>query len=276
MLTAADIAALEEDEEPRKKKRRRPKMEWQLFVGGFGFPWSPGAVMQWLLIAFWATVAGWLVHSAIALGIDQALGGANMYQTIVAMLAALGAMLAGVGCAGRRRHPRSDDSPGNHRRQRPHGELAERRPFPRLDRRSLVHLQYGCRQRGAGIGPRLAAARPSWSARRLRSPSRFSSCSRSSCYAPWRPTRRSCRFRRVVFASLGRHGIAWLAFYLQAGGCWRPRPRWFTIWVRQLEPPLAIPLAALLFSAVVMIYFRLLGRLAFYCSVEPEEEEVEE
>ena len=37
-LTAADIEALEEDEGPRKKKRRRPKMEWQLFVGGFGFP----------------------------------------------------------------------------------------------------------------------------------------------------------------------------------------------------------------------------------------------
>ncbi len=100
VLTAADIAALEEDEGPRKKKRRRPKMEWQLFVGGFGFPWSPGAVMQWLLIALWAMAAGWLTHSAIVLGIDQPLGGASMYQTIVASLSALGAVLAGVGCTG--------------------------------------------------------------------------------------------------------------------------------------------------------------------------------
>ena len=79
----------------------------------------------------------------------------------------------------------------------------------------------------------------------------------------------------VVFASLGRHGIAWLAFYLQAGSLLAAAALVYYL-VPQLEPRLAIPLAALLFSAVVMIYFRLLGRLAFYCSVEPEEEEVEE
>ncbi len=96
-LTAAEIQRLEDEEEPEKKKRR-PKMEWQLFIGGFGFPWSPGAVMQWLLIAIWATIAGWLAWSAVDLGVTRSLGAANMYQTIVALLAGLGAILVGIAC----------------------------------------------------------------------------------------------------------------------------------------------------------------------------------
>ena len=99
-LTTSDIEGLEEDDEPKKKKRRRPKMEWQLFVGGFGFPWSPRRRDAWLLIAIWATAAGWLTYSAIDLGIGRALGVASMYQTIVALLAALGALIAGVCCTG--------------------------------------------------------------------------------------------------------------------------------------------------------------------------------
>ena len=72
-----------------------------------------------------------------------------------------------------------------------------------------------------------------------------------------------------MFASLGKHGIAWLAFYLQAISLLAAAGFLYELaW--QLQPPLAIPLSALLFSAVVMIYFRLLGRLAYYCSVEPE------
>ncbi len=81
----------------------------------------------------------------------------------------------------------------------------------------------------------------------------------------------------MVFASLGRHGIAWLAFYFQAGSLLAAAAALvYYLAPPQLDLRLGIPLAALLFSAVVMIYFRLLGRLAFYCSVEPEEEEVEE
>jgi hypothetical protein len=79
-----------------------------------------------------------------------------------------------------------------------------------------------------------------------------------------------------VLVSLGRQGIAWLAFYLQAGSLLAGSAALIYYLAHQLETRFVIPLAALLFSAVVMIYFRLLGRLAFYCSVEPEEEEVVE
>ena len=80
----------------------------------------------------------------------------------------------------------------------------------------------------------------------------------------------------VVFASLGRHGIAWLAFYLQAGSLLAAAAALVYYLGPQLGPAAGHPPGRLLFSAVVMIYFRLLGRLAFYCSVEPEKEEVEE
>jgi hypothetical protein len=77
----------------------------------------------------------------------------------------------------------------------------------------------------------------------------------------------------VVFASLGRHAIAWLAFFLQAGLLLVAAAAAVAFVGPLLDPRLAIPLAGLLFSTVVMIYFRLLGRLAFYCSVESEGEE---
>ena len=80
----------------------------------------------------------------------------------------------------------------------------------------------------------------------------------------------------VVFGSLGRHYIAWLAFYAQAGSLLGAAgvALWY-LGPAHVRPRLAIPVAALTLSAVVMIYFRLLGRLAFYCTTEPEEEEAE-
>ena len=97
-LSEAEIESLE-DEEPEKKKRRRPKMEWRLFLGGFAFPWSPGAVMQWLLIGLWGTMAGWLARMAFVFGVNRPLAESSLYETIVALLAALGALLAGVASA---------------------------------------------------------------------------------------------------------------------------------------------------------------------------------
>jgi hypothetical protein len=273
-LTEADIEALEEDEGPRKKKRRRPKMEWQLFVGGFGFPWSPGAVMRWLLIALWAAVAGGLTHAAIALGIGQGLGFADMYQTIVALLSALAAVLAGVACAGIAAiHGLTillETTAGNDRMENwPNvglfldwiGELWF------LINTAVVSVALGLGL--AWLLPGLPAARGVTVAITVFFTFPVLLLCTLETDSPFLPV------STVVFASLGRHAIAWLAFYVQAGSLLAASAAMVDYLAPRLEPRLAIPLAALLFSAVVMIYFRLLGRLAFYCSVEPEEEEEE-
>ena len=274
-LTRTDLDALEEDEEPEKKKRRRPKMEWQLFLGGFGFPWSPGAVMQWLLIAMWAAVAGWLTRSAIAMGIDQGLGGGSIYQAIVALLSALGAMMAGVACAGVAAiHGLTillETTAGNDR--------MENWPNVGLFLEWIGDLWFIINTVAISIALGLGL---NWLLPGLLGPREVTVavtvfflfpilllCTLETD-SPFLPV------SSVVLASLGRHGLAWLAFYLQTASLLGAAAALVCYLGPQLDPPVGIPLAALLFSAVVMIYFRLLGRLAFYCSVEPEEEEVEE
>ncbi len=273
MLTEADIAALEEEEAPRKKKRR-PKMEWRLFVGGFGFPWTQGAVMRWLLLGLWATVAGWLGYTAFALGIGQALDEGNMVETIVAVIAAVAATAAGICCfAVAAIHGLTillETTAGNDRME----------SWPNVilfldwvhDLWFIFNTAALSLTLGLGIGwllPGLFGGREATVAATV-----FfvfpilllCTLETDSAFLPVSP---------VVFASLGKHGIAWLAFYLQAVGLLAAAVFvYYPVW--QLQPSLAIPLTALLFAAVVMIYFRLLGRLAFYCSVEPEPEEVEE
>ena len=272
MLTAADIAELEEEEEPQKKKRR-PKMEWRLFVGGFGFPWSQGAVMRWLLIALWAAVAGSLAHLAITLGIDQGLGEGNMCQTIAAMLAAIGATLVGMCCAAVASiHGLTillETTAGNDRMENwPNVALfldwAHDLWFVFNAAAVSVMLGLGLDwllpgllgQSGATVAVTVFFVFPVVLLCTLETDSAFLPVS------------------TVVLASLGRHGVAWLAFYLQAVGLLAAAGALAYYLGRELEPRFAIPLDALLFSAAVMIYFRLLGRLAFYCSVEPELEEV--
>ncbi len=274
-LSADDIEALEKDEAPQKKKRRRPKMEWRLLVGGFGFPWSSGAVMRWLLIAVWATVAGWLAHVAAAMGIDQAFGADSMHHTFVAILAALGAVVTGVACAGVAAvHGLTillETTAGNDRMENwPNVGLF-------LDWVSELWFLFNAALCSVALGLSL-----NWLLSGV-FPAREVTLAITVFFAfpilllstletdsPFLPV------STVVLASLGRHGIAWLAFYFQAGGLLAAAAVTVSCLAPRLDPRLAIPLAGLLFSAVVMIYFRLLGRLAYYCSVEPEQEQLEE
>ncbi|MEI8375368.1 MAG: hypothetical protein WCJ35_21320 [Planctomycetota bacterium] len=274
-LTAADIEELEKDEEPQKKKRRRPKMEWQLFVGGFGFPWSPGAVMQWLMIAIWATAAGWLTHSAINLRSQQALGDANINQTILALLANMGSLMAGVALAGIAAiHGMTillETTAGNDRVENwPNVGLF-------LDWVGDLWFIFNTATVSVALGlgldwllPGLLATREWTVAVTVFFAFPILLLCTLESGSPFLPV------SSVVFASLGRHGIAWLTFYLQAGSLLAAVVAMVYYFAPWLDLRLAIPLAALLFSAAVMIFFRLLGRLAFYCSVEPEEEEAEE
>lgn len=275
-LTTADIETLEEDEEPQKKKRRRPKMEWRLFVGGFGFPWSPGAVMPWLLIAIWATVAGWLTQSTIILGINQDLAESNIYQTILAMLAGMGAILAGIGCACVAAiHGLTillETTAGNDRMEN----------WPNVglfldwmgDLWFIVNTAVVSVVLGLCLGwltADLLETRDMAVAITVFFVFPILLLCTLETDSPFLPV------STVVIASLWRHCVAWLAFYAQAGSLLAAAVAMiYFLSPPRVEPRLAIPLGGLLFSAVVMIYFRLLGRLAFYCSVEPEAEEVDE
>jgi len=270
-LTAADIDAIEKDEEPQRKKRRRPKMEWRLFVGGFGFPWSRGAVMRWLLIAIWAAAAGWLAHTAMALGIDQVLSPDSMHPTIIAMLAALGAMIAGLACTGVAAiHGLTillETTAGNDRMENwPNVGLF-------LDWVGEVWFVFNAALvsvvLGLGLGWLLSGLLP---AREVTVGITVFAAFPILLLCTLETDSPFLPISTVVFASLWRHGIAWLAFYFQAGSLLAVPAATAYYLAPRLDPRLAIPLAALLFSAVVMIYFRLLGRLAFYCSVEPEQE----
>ena len=274
-LTAADIAKLEEDEEPRKKKRRRPKMEWQLFLGGFAFPWSPGAVMQWLLIAVWAAVAGWLIRSALARGINHPLGEASMYESIVALLSALGALIAGVSCAAVAAiHGLTillETTAGNDRMENwPNVGF-----FLEWIGQIWFIINTSAISVALGLGldwllPGLPGGREVTVAITVFFLFPILLLCALETDSPFLPV------SSVVLASLGRQALAWLAFYVQTGSLLAAAAALVYYLRPQLDPRLAIPLAALVFSAVVMICFRLLGRLAFYCSVEGEDEEVEE
>ena len=78
---------------------------------------------------------------------------------------------------------------------------------------------------------------------------------------------------RLVLASLWRCGRAWLSFYTASGGLIAVAGALMIGAGLKVDSRLLVLFGAMLFAAVVMIYFRLLGRLAYYCSVEIEDEE---
>ena len=192
-----------------------------------------------------------------------------MYQTIVALLAGLGAILVGIACtAVAAIHGLTillETTAGNDRMENwPNIGL-----FLDWIGQLWFLINTAIAERGIGPGTGMVAAGAG-----AVGPPPCSSCSRSSCSAPWRPIHHWCRYRLSSSPAFRRHAIAWLAFYVQSAGLLAVAMVLVFGLGPRLDPRAAVPLAALLFSAVVMIYFRLLGRLAFYCSTEPEEEEV--
>ncbi len=208
-------------------------MEWQLFIGGFGFPWSPGAVMRWLLIAIWAAVAGWLIYAAIALGIDQALGRRpTCTRPSWRCWPALGAMLAGVACAGVAAiHGLTillETTAGNDRMENwPNVGLF-------LDWVGDLWFIFNTAVVSVALGlgldwllPGLLGSRETTVAITVFFVFPVLLLCTLETDSPFLP------LSAVVFASLGRHGIAWLAFYVQAGGLLAAAAAaWFTIWAR--------------------------------------------
>ena len=81
-------------------------------------------------------------------------------------------------------------------------------------------------------------------------------------------------FSLPILMSLRHHGRAWLAFYGQSialfAACWLIG---LVLWT--VLPALALLPIGVVLASTLMIYFRLLGRLAWHCSWLPEEEDDE-
>jgi hypothetical protein len=275
-LTSDDIASLEaEEDQSPKKKRARPKMEWHLLFGGFAFPWTPGAVLRWLLIALWAMLAGWLANAA--LGNSRPIGELGIVRGFTGLLAAVGAIITGICCvAVAAIHGLTivlETTEGNDR--------MENWPNVGLFVDWIGQVWFIVNTATVSV---LLAMGTAWLLDGLRAPREiilaivifisfpiFLLCALESD-SPFLPV------SKAVFVSLRRKADAWGAFYVQSGLLLAASAALFCCLQPVLDVRLAIPLAAMLFAAVDMIYFRLLGRLAYYCSFEPlaaEEEEQE-
>jgi hypothetical protein len=262
---AIERVAVDDQAEAEEDELRRPTMEWNLFLGGFGFPWTPSAVMRWGLISIWAVMAGWLAAKAWEVGVG------NMYSAVAGTLTGLGAAIFGTGCvcvaAIHGLTILTETSAGNDR--------IETWPNLGLFLEWLGNLFYVvnaamlCVALGFGLDWLMSGARPIV----IGAVTFFlfpilllCELEAGSAFLP---------VSGPVFASLWRRGLAWLLFYLETG-CLLAAAGGLVVYVGAgINQPLRfgwVVLGALLFSAVVMIYFRLLGRLAYFCSVETEDE----
>ncbi len=76
----------------------------------------------------------------------------------------------------------------------------------------------------------------------------------------------------LVLASLWRQSAAWLLFYAESGGLFAVAGVLVILVGPRINLSIGVVMGGMLFAAVAMIYFRLLGRLAWHCSIEPEDE----
>ena len=75
-----------------------------------------------------------------------------------------------------------------------------------------------------------------------------------------------------MLATLWKRGLYWLLFYAETGCLLAAGAALAALAARWIDSRLGVLLGGPLFAAVVMIYFRLLGRLAWFCSIETDEE----
>jgi hypothetical protein len=249
----------------RKPERRRPRAasQWNLSAGSFAFPWTPGALTRWLLISTWAATTFWLVRSALAWGIGSPLSG-NLYTEILALLTAMGAVLFGTASAAvaaiHGLTILTETSAGNHR--------IECWPNVAMFVEWAGDVFYIVNAAALSVAPGFALG---WLVPGARVPIiggtvfvlfpilLLCELEANSAFLP---------VSGLVLASFRRHGPAWLLFFAESGGLLAAAGAFAYFLGPKIDERLGIVLAALLFAAVVMIYFRLLGRLAWCCSVE--------
>ena len=77
---------------------------------------------------------------------------------------------------------------------------------------------------------------------------------------------------QLVFASLWRQARPWTSFYVQSGCLLVAAVALPVLASPHIDSRLGVVFGGLIVAAVAMIYFRLLGRLAWHCSIEKEDD----
>jgi hypothetical protein len=261
---------------PEVQRWRRSPMEWNRFRDGFGFPWMPGAVSRWIFISVMAIIPLWLAGVALALGIG---GGGSAGNEVGAFAGAVAGVLAGMGAvvfgvvfaalaAIHGLTILTETSAGNDR--------IECWPNIWLFLDWIGNLFYVfnaaviCVALACGLGwlvPGARAAVTGLTVFFLFPLLLLCELEANSAFMP---------VSGLVFATLWRCGRSWLSFYVESACLLVAAGTLLALFGRNnggyLGRYLGVILAGLLFAAVVMIYFRLLGRLGWLCSIEMEEE----
>jgi hypothetical protein len=261
---------------PDPVQPRRSALKWDLFLGGFGFPWTPGAVARWVLISVWAVVTLWLARLAGSLGIGGAGPAGNdmlVFGGVVAgVLTAMGALVFGtVTAALAAIHGLtilSETSAGNDR--------IECWPNIGLFLEWIGNLFYVfnaaaiCVALAVGLGWLLPGARAALIGLTTFFLFPFLLLCELESDSPFLPA------SALVLASIRRQGLSWLLFYVEAACLLLAAGALANFARPRIDSRLGVLLGGMMFAAVVMIYFRLLGRLAWFCSIETDETEEEE
>lgn len=258
------------DEQPR-----RAAMQWNLFLGGYAFPWTPGTWPRWLLISAWAIAALWLARLCVQWGTAAPGAGGDMSafgSVIASVLTGFGALIFGAVCAAvaaiHGLTILTETSAGNNRIE----------DWPNLglflDWFGHVFYVFNAAALSAALACGLDWLLPSSHGAVIGIVEFFlfpflllCELEANSAFMP---------VSRLVFESLWRQGRRWISFYVQSGGLLVAAVVLLVLAAPKVDSRLEIVLGGLVFAAVAMTYFRLLGRLAWHCSIETEDESVPE
>jgi len=270
-IDAADLPV--EQGAPDEEHPRRAAMKWNLFLRGYGFPWTPGAMARWCVISVWAVAALWLARLFFGLGIGGAGPAAGnemaLFGGVLAgVLAGLGAMIFGLVFAALAAIYGltivTETSAGNDR--------IESWPNAGLFLEWLGNLFYVFN--AAALCVALAVALdwvlPGARAALIGITTFFlfpflllCELESNSAFVP---------ASALVLATLWKRNNHWLLFYAETACLFLGAGALMVLAAPWINSGVAALLGGPLVAAVVMIYFRLLGRLAWFCSIETEED----
>lgn len=250
---------------PPAERPRLPR--WPLASGVFGFPWRRGPRVRWLQMSIWGSLIGYLGAVAVAMANTSATGMAGVGPAILGLLATAIAATTVAGWLA----VASIDGLTILTGSAAGADRIENWPNPSLfidwldDAFFVVNSLAMSATVGLGLTWLLNFFDlANWYAMPLTLWLLFpfvlmSMLEVNSALAP---------FSMAVCRSLVRHWLAWIAFYVETVLLLGSAACIAAIFLQEANIFLGIPVAIAVFSATLMIYFRLIGRLAWCCSVE--------